>query len=151
MNPSNERTVSSLTHLSALSQYFIPFGNFIFPIIIWSSKKKDSDFVNYNGKQILNFQLSILLYSIILCMIAVPIIIYMVFKNVAFSTILNGNDFEFHNFNFNDFTGMAILALLAIIIFGFLKIIEFILIVYAAVKASNGEKYKYPLTIPFFK
>jgi uncharacterized Tic20 family protein len=25
-------------HLSALTQYFIPFGNYIFPILFWSSK-----------------------------------------------------------------------------------------------------------------
>jgi len=37
------------------------------------------------------------------------------------------------------------------VLFIFLKIFEFILIIYAAVKASNGERYKYPLTIPFFK
>ncbi len=151
MNSANERTVSSLTHLSALSQYFIPFGNFIFPIIIWSTKKKDSEFVDHNGKQVLNFQLSIFLYSIVLCMIAVPIIIYMMYNSVIISNILNGNDFEFNNYNFSDFTGMIILVLLAILIFGFLKIVEFILIVCAAVKASNGEKYNYPLTIPFFK
>jgi uncharacterized Tic20 family protein len=28
---------------------------------------------------------------------------------------------------------------------------EFFLIIYASIKASNGEKYKYPLTIPFIK
>jgi len=32
-----------------------------------------------------------------------------------------------------------------------LKVIEFILIIYGAVKASNGENYKYPLSISFFK
>jgi uncharacterized Tic20 family protein len=31
--------IATFTHLSALTQYFIPFGNFIFPILFWTSKK----------------------------------------------------------------------------------------------------------------
>jgi len=147
----NERTIASLTHLSTLTQYFIPLGNFIFPIIIWSAKKNESEFVDSNGKQTLNFQLSIFLYSIILCAIAIPIIIYQVMKNVEFKHSFNDHDFIIDNLNRSDFTGILILAIVAAILFGLLKVIEFVLVVYAAVKASNGENYKYPLTIPFFK
>ena len=79
MEASNERNISTLVHLSTLTQYFIPLGNYIFPIILWSAKKNDSEFIDYNGKQVLNFQLSMLLYSLILGVIAVPIIIYTMF------------------------------------------------------------------------
>ncbi|MBY0486341.1 MAG: DUF4870 domain-containing protein [Flavobacteriaceae bacterium] len=151
MITSNERTISSLTHLSALTQYFIPFGNFIFPIIIWSSKKNDSEFIDYNGKQALNFQLSIFLYSLVLCLIAIPVIIYLVLNNIAFRNAFHGCDFEFHDFNFSAISGKITLIVIAALIFGFLKVIEFVLIIYAAVKATNGERYKYPLSIPFFK
>jgi uncharacterized Tic20 family protein len=151
MSTSNERTISSITHLSALTQYFFPFGNFIFPIVIWSSKRRDSEFIDYNGKQVLNFQLSIFLYSLILCIFAVPIIIYLVLKNVAFRNAFHDGDFTIHHFNLDDITGIAGIAIFAAIIFGFLKVFEFILIVNGAVKASNGEHYKYPLAIPFFK
>ena len=61
METKNEKTIAALTHLSALSQYFIPFGNFIFPIIIWSSKKDKSEFIDSNGKNVINFHLSLLL------------------------------------------------------------------------------------------
>jgi uncharacterized Tic20 family protein len=151
MITSNERTISSITHLSALTQYFFPFGNFIFPIVIWSSKKNDSEFIDYNGKQTLNFQLSIFLYSLLLCLIAIPIVIYLVLNNIQFRTAFNNCDFEINNFNIHEFTGIAGVAILATILFGFLKVVEFILIINAAVKATNGERYKYPLTIPFFK
>jgi len=40
------------------------------------------------------------------------------------------------------------LALLAI---ATIKVAEFFLVIYASVKASNGEEYSYPLTIPFIK
>ena len=151
MITSNEKTIASLTHLSTLSQYFLPFGNFIVPIIIWSTKKKDSEFIDSNGKQTINFQLSIFLYSISLALIAIPIIIYSIMKNVSLKNDFYNNDFIFENIRNSDFTGIAILAILSVLIFSFLKIMEFILVIYAAVKASNGEQYKYPLSIPFFK
>lgn len=151
MSTTNERNISTLLHLSALTQYFIPFGNYIFPIIIWSSKKNDSEFVDYNGKQVLNFQLSMLLYSLILCLIAIPILIFTVLRNLTFNELMNDCHYHFDDMNIENITGFVILAISAGIIFGFLKIMEFILIIYASVKASNGEHYKYPLTISFFK
>ena len=42
----SEKNVATITHLSTLTQYFIPFGNYIFPILIWSSKKNESEFVD---------------------------------------------------------------------------------------------------------
>ena len=151
MEASNERNISTLVHLSTLTQYFIPLGNYIFPIIIWSAKKNDSEFVDYNGKQVLNFQLSMLFYSLILAIIAVPIIIYTVLKNVTLNDLMEENDHVFNEMSLGNFSGFAVLLISAIIIFGFMKIMEFILIIYASVKASNGEHYKYPLTISFFK
>lgn len=151
METSNEKNISTLVHLSTLTQYFIPFGNYIFPIIIWSAKKNDSEFIDYNGKQVLNFQLSMLLYTLIIAIIAVPILIYTVLKNLTVNDIVNDNTQVFDNMHLGNITGFAVLAISAIVIFGFMKIMEFILIIYASVKASNGERYKYPLTIAFFK
>ncbi len=155
MTSANERTIASVTHLSTLTQYFIPFGNFIFPIIIWSFKKNDSEFVDANGKQTLNFQLSIFMYSAILVIIAIPLLIFGFMDSISTHPNFNGNfDFDnirFENFSYEKITSIMIVALVAFVIFGFLKIVEFILIILAAVKASNGENYKYPLTIPFFK
>jgi hypothetical protein len=37
------------------------------------------------------------------------------------------------------------------VLLGILKLAEFVLIIYGAVKASNGLLYSYPLSIPFFK
>ncbi len=151
MTPTNEKNTATFLHLSALTQYVFPFGNYIFPIVIWSSKKNESEFVDYNGKQVLNFQLSIFLYSMILCLIAIPIFIYTIFKHIPFEKIVDNDDFLIENLTAGNITGLSILGLLAVMLFLFLKVIEFILIIYAAVKSSNGEKYKYPLSIPFFK
>lgn len=151
MTTSNEKNLATVIHLSALTQYIIPFGNYIFPIVIWSSKKDESEFLDANGKQILNFQLSIFVYSVVLCLIAVPIIIYTVFKNADFNAVFNDNDFVINNFTFQNLNTVSILGIIAAFLFFAIKIIEFALIINAAVKSSNGETYKYPLSIPFFK
>jgi uncharacterized Tic20 family protein len=151
METTNEKSLATFTHLSTLSQYCIPFGNYIFPILIWSTNKDKSEFVDFNGKQVLNFQLSILLYSLILAVIAIPIFIITVFSNIPLNAVINDHDFVVHHLSVENITGMVIIAFIAIFIFIALKVAEFFLIIYASVKASNGEKYEYPLTIPFIK
>lgn len=151
MTSSNEKNTATLLHLSALSQYIFPLGNYIFPVIIWSAKKNNSEFIDNNGKSVLNFQLSILIYSIALCLIAIPILIYALFKNRDINFNLDNEDFIIKSFSHGDFNSWAIIGIIAALLFFFIKITEFVLIIFAAVKASNGECYKYPLSIPFFK
>lgn len=151
MTPTNERTIASVTHLSSFAQYVFPLGNFIAPIIIWSAKKNDSEFVDYNGKQILNFQLSVFMYSLILVLISLPLLIYGFVDLIGTNCTFSNFEIEFNSFRNQEITTFIGIAIVAFVLFIFLKIFEFILIIYAAVKASNGERYKYPLTIPFFK
>lgn len=151
MTTNNERTISSITHLSSFAQYIFPFGNFIAPIIIWSTKKDESEFVDYHGKQILNFQLSILLYSLILIAVSVPLLIYGFVDVLSTNYSFTNFDIDFNGFRNHEISTVIGIAIVAFVFFVFLKIFEFILIILAAVKASNGEYYKYPMTIPFFK
>ncbi|WP_447637849.1 DUF4870 domain-containing protein [Flavobacterium microcysteis] len=148
---SNQKTTSAFVHLSTLTQYFIPFGNYIFPIIIWGASKKDSDYIDHHGKQAINFQLSLLLYSLILCLIAIPIFIVTIFKNMPVNAIIHDDDFIIENFHLEHITGMVIIGITAAVLFFTLKVAEFFLIIYASIKAANGELYKYPLTINFLK
>ncbi len=57
----------------------------------------------------------------------------------------------FNHFSFGNITGIAGIALIAVLIFFFMKVAEFFLIIYGSVKASNGEDFKYPLTLTFIK
>jgi uncharacterized Tic20 family protein len=88
---------------------------------------------------------------LILAVIAIPIFIITVFSNIPLNTILNDNDFVENNLSVENISGIAIVAIVAILLIVSLKVAEFFLIIYAAVKASNGEKFEYPLTIPFLK
>ena len=151
MKTTTEKNRATFTHLSALTQYFIPFGNFIFPILFWTSKKEESTFVDYSGKQILNFQLRLLLYSIGLALITIPVFILILFNNVPVNTIIYDDSFVIDNFIFGDNLGLITLGLTTVFIFICLKAAEFFLIIYASIKTSNGEEYKYPITIPFIK
>jgi uncharacterized Tic20 family protein len=151
MENTTEKNTATFTHLSTLTQYFIPFGNYIFPIILWTSKKESSEFVDYHGKQVLNFQLSLLLYSLTLLLIAVPIFIITVFNTIPINAVLNDSEIIFNDFHFENNIGLITVGCMAVLIFGLLKVAEFFLIIYASIKTSNGEKYKYPLTIPFIK
>lgn len=151
METTNNKNLATFTHLSTLSQYCIPFGNYIFPILIWSSNKDKSEFIDFNGKQVLNFQLSLFLYSLVLAMIAIPILLMSIFSSVPSNTFFNEEMFENNHFSVENITGIAIVAIVAILLFVGLKVVEFFLIIYAAVKASNGEKFEYPLTIQFLK
>ena len=53
-------------HLAALAMFTsIPFANVIGPLIIWLIKKEDFAFVNDQGKESLNFQISMAIYSLV--------------------------------------------------------------------------------------
>ncbi|MBL0385369.1 DUF4870 domain-containing protein [Tumebacillus sp. ITR2] len=72
------RTFAMLCHLSALSGYLIPFGNIIGPLIFWLLKRDQHQFVNDQGKEAINFQISIILYAIIagiLCVVLIGLIL----------------------------------------------------------------------------
>ncbi|MBC3847771.1 DUF4870 domain-containing protein [Winogradskyella echinorum] len=59
-----------ITHLSQLLTYVTGFGGLIAPLIIWATQKDKVVDMDAHGKSIVNFQLSILIYSII----SVPLI-----------------------------------------------------------------------------
>ena len=145
-----DKNVATLMQMSALSQYFIPLGNFIFPTLIWSLKKKESEFIDESGKQAINFQLSLLVYFMILLIVSIPSIIYSIFEGTNVNLSSEGA-WIMEQFTAGRITGIAVILIVTIVLFVVLKVFEFFIILYAAVKSSNGEVYKYPLTIKFIK
>jgi len=64
-----------LCHLSALAMYVLPsLGSILGPLVVWLIKKNEMPFVNDQGKEALNFQLSLLLYCIISGMLTIILI-----------------------------------------------------------------------------
>lgn len=142
-----DRTMASLTHLSTFSKYFFPFGNFIFPLIIWSLKKNDP-FVNVHGKQALNFQISVFLYFVILASIGICGLVFMGLNiGLRDSVYISDHIFQFGNLSatipiviFTAVIGSILLALF---------VMEIVCVINATIHASEGKYYNYPLTINF--
>ena len=60
------RTWATVCHLSALSAFVgIPLGNILGPLVVWLLKRNDHPFVDDQGKEALNFQISMTIYGIV--------------------------------------------------------------------------------------
>jgi len=67
-------TWGMLCHLIAFAGFVIPFGNIIGPLVIWLIKKDQYEFVDDQGKESLNFQISMTIYFIISAILTVILI-----------------------------------------------------------------------------
>lgn len=102
-------------HLAGLAGYVIPviISGIIAPLIIWQIKKEDDPFIDQNGKEAVNFQISIGIYELV----SIPLC----------------------------FVCIGFVTLPAVMIF------NIVFLIIAAIKANNGESYRYPLCIRFIK
>lgn len=63
---SDECMWAMLCHLTALSGYIgVPFGNIVGPLVVWLIKKDEMPLVDDQGKESLNFQISVLIYAVV--------------------------------------------------------------------------------------
>jgi uncharacterized protein len=69
-----ERQWALFAHLSALVGYIIPFGSIIGPLVIWQIKKNEMPFVDDQGKEALNFQITVAIIAIV-CLVLILILI----------------------------------------------------------------------------
>jgi uncharacterized Tic20 family protein len=61
----SERTYAMWMHVAGLSSYIgIPLGHILVPLILWSIKRSDSPYIDRQGREVLNFQLSVTFYLI---------------------------------------------------------------------------------------
>ncbi len=144
-----DKTVAAFIHLSTFSKYFIPLGNFILPLIFWNAKQKDP-FVDHHGKQALNFQISMFLYLILLVCIALAgVIFWGVHFNLNDPFIIS-EDFISTGHPRNLITLFVFATIMGLLLLG-LFILDIVAVILATIKASEGQLYKYPLTINFIK
>jgi hypothetical protein len=107
------RTWAMLLHLSVFLGYVIPLGGLIAPILIWQLKKEQFPDLDQHGKMVVNFIISMLIYS------AIAFILTFVLIGI--------------------FVGIA------------LMIIGVAYPIIGAIKANNGEFWKYPLILQLLK
>ena len=64
----NARTWAMLCHLGGLAGCFLPWiAHLATPLLVWLLKRNDHPFIEEQGKESLNFQLSMTLYSVLGC------------------------------------------------------------------------------------
>lgn len=108
------RTWGMLCHILAFAGFVgIAFGNILGPLVFWLIKKDESPFVDDQGKEVVNFQISLTIYALV----AIPLC----------------------------------LILIGFLFLGAIWIGGIVLTIIGALRASKGERYRYPFTIRFLK
>lgn len=110
-----------LAHLSAFAGALIALA-FVGPLVVWLVKRDESPFVADQAREALNFNLSLYLY------LTVGTVLLVIVGVLTLGL------------------GFALFVLLPI---G--GLVWLILTIVAAVRANNGERYRYPLTIRFVR
>ncbi|MBA3881495.1 MAG: DUF4870 domain-containing protein [Chthoniobacterales bacterium] len=115
------RTWIVLCHASALAGFIIPAaGHIVGPLIVWLLKRGDSAEIDEHGKESLNFQISMFIYTAVLGVVCFFLMFVLI--------------------------GFLLLPLLAV-----LYVADVVLVIVASLKASEGQLYRYPLTIRLIK
>jgi uncharacterized protein len=109
----DERTWGMLAHLTTFAGFIVPLGNVIGPLIVWLVKRDQSAFVADQGKEALNFNISVVGAAIICALLV--------------------------------FVFIGILLGVALFIFWLTMTIV------AAIKASEGVRYRYPFAVRLVK
>ncbi len=63
-NP-DARNWGMFCHLSALAGNIVPFGNVIGPLVVWLMKKDEMPYVDFCGKEALNFNITLTIFLLI--------------------------------------------------------------------------------------
>ena len=84
----NIRTWAMLCHLISLSGFIVPLGNILGPLFVWLFRRKRSPFIDTHGKEALNFQISIAIYSIISTVALVLDFFPIVFLSIAWAIMV---------------------------------------------------------------
>ena len=118
---SESRNWAVFAHLSTFSVLVgVPFGNVLGPLVIWLIKRREDPYAERHAREALNFNLSLTLYGLILLLGGLVLLVVLI--------------------------GLAVLlmALLYFVVFFFVWLI---LSIIAAIAASRGDQYTYPLSI----
>lgn len=86
------RTWAMAAHLAALSGFVIPFGHIVGPLVVWLIKKDAYPFVDEQGKESLNFQITMtiaLIVSVVLLLVCIggPLLVVLAVLDIVFPII----------------------------------------------------------------
>ncbi len=73
-----ERDWAMFCHLAAFAGFVFPFGHVLGPLFLWLLRREESAFVDFHGRQVVNFQITMtLLYlvGLVLCFVLIGFLI----------------------------------------------------------------------------
>ena len=108
-------------HLSQFSNFFIPFGGIVIPIVMWYVNKDEYVEVDQHGKRIMNWIISSLIYTLI----ALSIFLF----SIALESFL--------------FISVGVLLLVALVV------CSIVFTILGSTRSFKGEIYNYPMSINF--
>ena len=87
-----EKTYLMLMHVSQFAGYVAPLLGFVVPILMWIVNKDTNSNVDKHGKNILNFILTYLIYTVaaailILILIGIPLLVLLAIATILFIII----------------------------------------------------------------
>ncbi len=63
---SDERSYALFMHLTLLAHHVLSVLAVVIPLIMWNTKKDQSPFLDDHGREAVNFQISLIIYSLLL-------------------------------------------------------------------------------------
>ncbi|HYX18099.1 MAG TPA: DUF4870 domain-containing protein [Nostoc sp.] len=142
------RIWATLCHLSALLGWillvllvfigiplYLPL-NLLAPLIIWRSKKIQYPWIDFQGKESINFQISLTLYTLFV----IAIFLVILFTSFTIAVTTNASIDEIKN-------TLDTLLLILVSLISFKLVLQSFVVSFASIKAYNGEHYCYPFII----
>ncbi len=99
---------STFAHLGFLAGLVIPFGNVVAPLVIWLVFKDRSAYIDYHGKEALNFQITVTIALIasgilVLLLIGIFLLIAVAILALVLSVVaaVKANNGEYYEYPFS--------------------------------------------------
>lgn len=61
----DEKNYCTVMHLAQFAGFVVPLAGMILPIVMWMIYKEQNDFINQNGKNVVNWVISCIIYLIV--------------------------------------------------------------------------------------
>lgn len=139
-----DRQAAFWVHLSALAGIILPLGNIIGPLVVWQMHKDNHEFIDKNGKEAINFQITIMIASLVCLLIFFLSFFFMMQGVIAFEA-------GAEEVGVGALVGTMVSFILPFILLIVISIVSLIFTIIAAMAAQKGEVYHYPWTINFLK
>jgi uncharacterized protein len=120
---SEERTWALFAHLTSLLAYLACGLGFLGPLVVWLLRKDRSEFVDFHGKESMNFQVTMFLLLVVVTGLA-----------VLLGVVTCG-------------LSLWLVAPAAAAV----TLLDYVLAVVAGVRAYNGKRWRYPISFRFIR